>query len=216
MSFEPDPTQRRGIVDDDLIVDRSMTPIAAQPAANMVVEPPLAQPVVGRPVVAQPVIVQAAPQQAFVEQPELVHRRVATASGRRLAFDSVIVGIIGVALTIVGLIAVTRAGVDGPMDQPVVKVLGYTHTATLGAIETAIGVCLLLCAAITARAGAIFFGLVLGVGGVVGAVQTDSFRRSLALQSGLAWLAVIAAAIVVVASLLVPRMTTSRTRVDSY
>jgi len=163
-------------------------------------------------VAAEPVV-----EHVVVERPTpIVHQRVARSYGRRFAFDSVIVGIIGLALTILGLVAVTRAGVDGPMTDPVVKVLGFTHTATLGAIEVSFGVCLLICAAMTARGGAAFFGVLLGIGAIVGAVQTASFRHSLALESGLAWLLAVAAAVTVLVSLLLPRMSTQTTRVDAY
>ena len=101
------------------------------------------------------------------------------------------------------------------MREPVVEVLGFTHTATLGIIEAAIGLCLLLCAATMTRGGSLFFGLLLGVGGFVGAVEIDRFKDSLALESGLAWLAVIAAILVVLASLLVPRMVTRTNRVEA-
>ena len=90
------------------------------------------------------------------------------------------VGLVGLAWVLVGLIAMTRAGLDGSMREPVVEVLGFTHTAMLGIIEAGIGLCLLLCAATTTRAGSVFFGLVLGIGGFLGAVQTDSFKSSLA------------------------------------
>ena len=143
-----------------------------------------------------------------------VHQ-VARSSQQRYAVDSVIVGVVGLALTVVGLLAVTRAGVHGPMDDPVVKVIGFTHTATLGLIEAGMGLVLLICAASTSRAASIFFGLVLGVGALIGALQTDSFRRSLALESGLAWLAVIAAIVVVLASFLVPRVVTRSTSYTS-
>ncbi len=150
---------------------------------------------------------------AVFQQPVVARRRVDTYR-ERFAFDSAIVGIVGLAAMIVGFIAVTRAGVDGPMDQPVVTVLGFTHTATLGAIEIAIGLCLLVSAATTSSAAAAFFGLVLGVAGVVAAVQADSFKRSLAIQPRLAWIAVAAAALVVLVSLFVPRLERSSTRVD--
>jgi hypothetical protein len=196
---------------DDLVQPvQGASVIGAQPVVG---QPVVGQPVVGQPVaVAQPVAgVPAAP--VVVAQPG-ARRTVATTYGQRFAFDSIIVGLVGLALTIVGLIAVTRGGFDGSMDEPVVDVLGFTHTTTLGLIEAAIGVCLLLCAAATTRSGAIFFGLVLGIAGVVGAVQADSFRRSLALESGHAWLMVFLAALVVLVSLLVPRMTTRTARVD--
>jgi len=144
----------------------------------------------------------------------VVERRVVT-SGRRYAPDSFIVGAIGVALIIIGLIAAIRAGFDGPMDDPVVKVLGFTHTATLGLIEAGIGLCLLIAALATSRAMAIFFGLVLGVGAVVGLVQNDSFDRSLALQTSLAWLLLAAAIVVVLVSLLMPRASRRSSRVEA-
>jgi len=184
----------------------------------MTVEPdPYVQPVATTPVVERPVAA-AVPvvEGVVVQEPAVVHhQRVATSYGQRFAFDSFIVGLIGVFFTVLGLVVLARAGTDGSMEEPVVKVLGFTHTATLGIIEAAIGVCLLICAAATTRAGAVFFGVLLGIGGIVGAIQTDSFDESLALESGLAWLAVIAAVIVVLVSLLVPRVWSTTDRVAS-
>ena len=167
----------------------------------------------GRDVAAeQPV---AVPAQEVVMAEPIDSRTVATTTGRRYAFDSAIVGLAGIGLITIGLIAITRGGFDGPMNQPVVNVIGFTHTTTLGLIEIGIGLCLLLSAAARSRSAATFFGLVLGIGGVVGAVQTDSFRRSLDLESGLAWIAVATGAVVVLVSLLMPRMLRTSTRVES-
>ncbi len=192
-------------------VDGFAAPAVAEPAVvapvDAMVAPAVATPVVTAP--AQPVA-----ERVVVETPA-VHQTVATSSGRRFALDSVVVGLVGLAFLLVGLIAMTRAGFDGPMNDPVVDVLGFTHTATLGMIEAGIGLCLLLCAATMSRGASVFFGLVLGVGGFVGAVQTDSFKDSLALESSLAWLAVLGGIIVVAVSLLVPRMVTRTSRVAS-
>jgi hypothetical protein len=158
--------------------------------------------------VAEPVAVPVAEVHHEVHQ-------VARSSQQRFAVDSVIVGVVGLALAVIGLLAITRAGVHGPMDAPVVKVIGFTHTATLGLIEAGMGLVLLICAASTSRAASIFFGLVLGIGSLIGALQTASFDRSLALESGLAWLAVIAAVVVVLASFLVPRVVTRSTSYTS-
>ena len=147
--------------------------------------------------------------------PVIGTRRTAIATRRRYAFDSVIVGIVGLAAAIIGLLAVTRTGIHSPMNTPIVHVVGFTHTETLGLIETGIGILLLISAAATSRSAAIFFGVVLGVGGFIGAIQTTSFKRSLALESGLAWIAVIAAIIVVLVSLFIPRMRTETTTVES-
>jgi len=148
MTYEPDPL---------------VAPVVAgQPVVNGVVNRAVVDAaVVERPVaaVATPTVISTAPavERVVVEQPA-VHRTVATTYGQRLAFDSFVVGVIGVALTILGLVAATRAGFESPMNEPVVDVMGFTHTATLGAIETGFGVCLLICAALTARGAAALFG----------------------------------------------------------
>ena len=99
--------------------------------------PPSTEPVVVERVV--PVVERPVAQPAVTE--------VSTRS-RRFALDSFITGLVGVGLVIVGILAVTRAGTDGPMDEPVVKVFGYTHTATLGFIELGLGALLLVAAAL--------------------------------------------------------------------
>lgn len=157
-------------------------------------------------------------ERMIIAQPAVQNREV-TSYRRRFAFDSFdsfVVGLVGLALTVFGLVAATRAGFDGPMTDPVIEVLGFTHTVTLGLIEAALGVCLLLCAATTSRAASIFFGVVLGIGAFVAAVQVESFDKSLAIESSLAWLLVVAALIVVAASVLVPRMVTTTAHVESF
>ncbi|MDO9176251.1 MAG: hypothetical protein Q7V62_15695, partial [Actinomycetota bacterium] len=96
----------------------------------------------------------------------------------------------------------------------IVEVLGFTHTTTLGLIEIAIGVCLLIAGATRSRSGALFFGAILGVAGFVGAVQTESFDTSLALESSMAWLAALAGLIVVLAALMLPRFARQSTVVE--
>jgi len=222
MSLQPNPYPNAfdmpPAVDDDgtpLVVG----PEVAVPVAD-VVAPTVATPVaaVVEPAVASPVaaVTPAVPVvDNVVVQTAGVHQTVAKSYGRRFAVDSVVVGLVGLVLLLIGLIALTRAGLDGSMRDPKVEVLGFTHTATLGIIEAGIGLCLLLCAATMTRGGSIFFGLLLGVGGFVGAVEIDRFKDSLALESGLAWLAVLAAIVVVLASLLVPRMITRTSRVEA-
>lgn len=150
-----------------------------------------------------PVVVAPAP---VVPAPVVMERQVHLASSTQYAPDAVVAAVVGLVLLVVGLIVVVRAGVSGPMSSPVVTVLGFRHTATLGILEAAIGLCLLASGAARARGAELFFGLVLGVAGVVGAVQATSFRTSLALESSMAWLGVVAAAVVVLSALLLPRM----------
>lgn len=163
--------------------------------------------------VAQTVL-QPAPGDVVVATP-LAATQVRKAYSSHFEPDAIIAALVGLALLLVGLIAITRGGFDGDMSDPVVEVLGFTHTTSLGLIEIAIGVCLLIAGATRSRTGALFFGAVLGVAGFVGAVQTESFNTSLALESSLAWLAVIAGVVVVLSALMLPRFARHSTVIES-
>jgi hypothetical protein len=139
---------------------------------------------------------------------------IRTAYNARFAPDSIIAGIAGLVILLVGLIAIVRAGFDGPMSDPVVQVLGFTHTATLGLIEVGIGLALLLSGATRSRSGEIFFGSLLGIGAFVGAVQSESFAHSLALESSMAWILVIIALAVVLSAMLMPRYVRQSTVIE--
>jgi hypothetical protein len=187
MTFTEGPTHERS----DVFVQ------PPQPAAvvETVVESPVAQ-----------VVVPAVP---------VASGQVRTAYASRYAPDAIIAALVGLVLLVVGLIAIVRGGFDGPMHLPVVSVLGFTHTTTLGLIEIGIGLCLLLSGAARSRTGEVFFGAVLGISAFVGAVQTDSFKKPLALESGMAWLVVVAAIVVVLAAMLMPRFARSSTTISN-
>ena len=143
-----------------------------------------------------PVVVPVAPVAAGQ-----VHKSYAS----RFAPDAIIASIVGLVILVVGLIAVVRGGFAGPLSEPVVDVVGFTHTTLMGLFEIGIGAALLLSGATSSRSGEVFFGSVLGISGFVGAVQTTSFEKSLALESSMAWLAVLAAVVVVLSALMLPR-----------
>jgi hypothetical protein len=151
-----------------------------------------------------------------VEVPVAVNNAAAsvrTDSASRFAPDALIASLVGLVLLVMGLIAIIRGGFNGPMAEPIIKVLGFTHTTTLGLIDAAIGACLLLSGATSSRTGELLFGGVLGIAGFIGAVQTTSFRTSLALESSMAWLAAIAGVVVVASALLLPRYAKSSTSI---
>ncbi len=206
MSNDPNVRQVAGAtpLDPDVrVVEATPTVPYVQPVPNQVV--------VAQPVVAQPV------QRVVVAQPVRPARRwIATTRSFSQIWDSIIVGVVGTVLLLIGLIAFVRAGTDGPWNQPVVEVLGFTHTATLGIIEMAFGLLLLLSAVTLSRGGATFFGALLAIGGFVGAVQTESFATSLALESGLAWLVMLGGIAVVASALLIPRYVSRTTDVRAY
>jgi len=152
-------------------------------------------------------------REAVLESP-VASARVRKAYSSHFEPDAIIAALVGLALLLVGLIAATRGGFDGEMSDPVVEVLGFTHTTTLGLIEVALGVALLIAGAIRSRSGALFFGAVLGVAGFVGAVQSESFTASLAIESSMAWLAVLAGVIVVLSALMLPRFAKHSTVIE--
>lgn len=201
MSNAPEFIRDEAVVQPAYVETPYVTPTVI-PAERQYVAAPIAAPMVAAPVAAAPVAAMPVGMQR-------------TAYTRRFAPDAVVAAVAGLFITLVGLLAVTRGGFDGPMDTPVVSVLGFTHTTSLGLIEAVIGICLLISGATRARSGELFFGSVLGIGAFVGAVQTKSFRRTLALESGFAWLMVLVAVVVVLAALLLPRYQTRRTTVGA-
>ena len=134
-----------------------------------------------------------------------------TSSTARFAPDSIITSVVGLVLLVFGLIAIVRGGFKHSLELPVVHVLAFTHTTRLGLIEILFGLCLLGAGTTGSRHATQFFGGALGVAAFVGAVQTKTFNKSLALESGFAWLVVVVCAVVVLASLLAPRYVTSST-----
>lgn len=140
--------------------------------------------------------------------------QVQRAYASRFAPDAIIAALVGLVILVTGLIAIIRGGFDGPMSDPVIKVLGFTHTTTLGLIEIGIGAALLISGATRSRSGEVLFGSALGIAGFVGAVQTKSFDTSLALKSSMAWLAVLAGVVVVLAALMLPRFARRSTTIE--
>lgn len=155
-----------------------------------------------------------------VVQPVSTVPLAATASVRstwthRFAPDAVVTTLAGVVLLLFGLVAVTRGGFAEPLSEPRVEVLGFGHTTVLGLIEIGFGLAFLAAGISLSRSGAVFFGSVLAIAAFVGAVQTRSFRTSLALESGFAWLMVLLGVVVLLGALTLPRVyarTTSVTR----
>lgn len=203
MSIENGPTfERREVAyDTDAPAVANTPPVHDQRYVQV-------QPVVDR-VLVDPAVAQA----PVVAQAQVVAPAgVQTSFNRRFAPDAIIAAVFGLILLLVGLLAITRGGFDGPMSEPVVQVLGFSHTTTLGLIDIAAGAFLLIAGATTSRSGAIFMSSVLGIGAFVGALQTKSFEKSLALESSFAWLVVIGSIVVLLSALLLPRyITRSRT-----
>ncbi len=161
---------------------------------------------------AEPVVVE----NARVVPGVPVGQHLRTEAVSRFAPDAVLAAVVGLVLVLMGLIAVTRAGLSSPLSDPVVSVAGFRHTAVLGILEVGSGIVLLLCGALRSRAGSLFFGALLGIAGFVAAVQTSSFDHSLAIESSMAWLVAIGGAVVALAALVLPRISRHSTTIAGY
>jgi hypothetical protein len=109
----------------------------------------------------------------------------------------------GSLLLTLGFLAISRAGFEPPLAQPVVMVFGFTHTAMLGLVEAFAGALLAVAGWSRARNGAMVVAFVLAAGGAVAATQAESLRSQLAVEQRFGWLVSMVAMLVLAANLFV-------------
>jgi hypothetical protein len=114
----------------------------------------------------------------------------------------------GIALLVLGLIALAKTGLGDGLKSPVVKVAGLTYSPLLALISAGAGL-ILLCAAFTSRNSSVFFGVLLAIGGVVGLAAPERFA-SIALLSAYCWVVIAIGVVVALANLLMPTITTRK------
>ena len=114
----------------------------------------------------------------------------------------------GVALLVLGLIALAKTGLGDGFKLPIVKVAGLTYSPLLALIGAAAGL-ILLGAAFTSRNSSVFFGVLLAIGGVVGLAAPERFA-SISLLSPYCWLVIAIGVLVALANLLMPTITTRK------
>ncbi len=127
-----------------------------------------------------------------------------TVSRQSFSVAAVLGAIAGLALLVIGIIALLRGGLDGPIDEPVVSVMGFTHTPLLGLVEIAFGLLLLASAATASRSALTFLGLVAIVAGAVAIAEPEQLADRFAVERSLGWAWVIGGAAVAVAAWLFP------------
>jgi hypothetical protein len=138
-------------------------------------------------------------REVIIERPARRRRFVTTPS-------QVVSAVVGVVLVAFGIFAVARAGLDSPLDEPTVEVLGLSHTALIGLIEIAVGAVLVLCAfGIATRALSGLIGLGLLGAGLVLLAEPGDFVADLNTEPELGWLGVIAGGVLVLSALIAPR-----------
>jgi hypothetical protein len=123
---------------------------------------------------------------------------------RRWSWADAAVALVGAGLALVGILAMTRTGVNSTWFSPVENVLDASHTQLLGAIETAAGALLVLAALGRTRILATLIGLAMAVGGAYAAIETAEVARELAIEDWWAW-TMAGVGVLVVLLALVPR-----------
>jgi hypothetical protein len=166
------------------------------------------QPVVHEQVVRQERVVPVAP--------------VAPVASRRVAwsrtFDpaSVLAVLLSIVLGVVGAVALARAGLDGPLDEPVVEVAGFTHTALLGLVELGMALVLLIAGLSRDRGAILFVSILFGVASLVAAIEPTVGGGALAVERAWAWLMVVSFGLVALVAAVVPAIWRSSDRVETY
>jgi hypothetical protein len=125
---------------------------------------------------------------------------------RTFSIGQLLAVLVGAALVALGVVALVQTGVDTPLSEPVEPVLGWDHTPWLGILEVAAGALLMLFAL---RPGGrwlvAFVGAALVAGGVLIVSELDWTVEELGAEEGFGWVAIIAGALAILASLLTPR-----------
>jgi hypothetical protein len=161
-------------------------------------EPTAEYPAAARPVVASTPTVVTAPQAAEMSRADEV-----TTTDRAFSVGQILIMLCGAALLALGIVATVRGGLDGPLDEPVVEVLGFTHTPLLGLVEMGAGAVLLLAGmTVAGRAFAGFFGILLIVAGAVVLAELDWSVEKLGTEQDFGWVPIVIGAITLLASMI--------------
>ena len=134
---------------------------------------------------------------------------------RHFSPGQIIGGLAGAVLVLVGIVAVTRNGVDSSLNQPVSDVMGLSQSALIGLIEIGAGLLLVLSAAAASMRG--FMGVIGAltlVGGIIVAAAGTKLSLDLGAEHSTGWFMVVMGAIAVLGSLM-PSITRTNRRVET-
>jgi hypothetical protein len=110
--------------------------------------------------------------------------------------------IVGIALMVIGGIALARAGTGGAFATPDVDVLGWAHNAPLAVAELAGGLLLLVASLSGVRGFLLLIAALLTAGGIVFAIEPDAIDSFTIERSFAVVVAVVAAVVLVTAAML--------------
>jgi hypothetical protein len=125
--------------------------------------------------------------------------RVATS---RFVFSpgQIIAGALGLVVAIIGVLATSRGGLDGSLNQPIVQTAGLHQSAMLGLIELGVGLLLILGSlSFAARDLVVAMGFVMIIGGVVLGAGGATILRDVGTVHSTGWAIMTGGIIAVVA-----------------
>ncbi len=160
---------------------------------------------------------EAAPGNSYVVEdrvatPAVAERRVV--AHRRFDPAATLTVMAGVALAVIGAVAMARAGLAAPLDEPVVQVAGVSHTAILGMIELGMGL-VLVWAGLSRDRGAILFTTILfGAAALVAAIEPSVGGNALAIERSWAVVLVIGFGVLALIAAVAPTIWRTSDRVE--
>jgi hypothetical protein len=144
---------------------------------------------------------------SIVEHREVVDtgdlRSETRATSSRFVFSpgQILAGILGIVVAVIGIIAMSRGGLDGSLNKPVVDVAGTDQSAMLGIAEFALGLLLVLGALnYAARWLIAFVGVVMVIGGVVLGTAGSTILEDVGTSQGTGWAIMVGGIIAIVAA----------------
>lgn len=163
------------------VVEQTAPPVAATPHQVLVEE---------RPVVAAAPVAPVA-----VERTDTV---------RTVAPHAVAAGLLAVAMLVWGGVAMARAGFDGDLRDPIVRVFDLSGNAVSGMIVAGIGVLLLIAAVSRDRGPVVFLTVLTGVAALIVAFEPEAGDSALGVGRGLPLAVAIGCGVVLLIALLAP------------
>jgi len=125
--------------------------------------------------------------------------RVAT-SRMVVSPGQVIAGVLGVVIAAIGIMAMSRGGLDSSLNEPMVRTAGIDQSAMLGAAELGVGLLLILGAlSYAARALIVGVGVLMVLGGVVLGAGGTTILRDVGTVHGTGWVIMVGGIIAIVA-----------------
>ena len=122
----------------------------------------------------------------------------------------ILVVLAGAAFLALGIVAVTKIGLDGSLSQPVEPVMGWDHTALLGLFEIGAGTLMVLSGL---RAGARWIGGLVGIAAIVGGAlilgRLDWTMDELGAERDFGWVPIVVGGVAVLGAA-IPRIRRTR------